>query len=88
MTFSIVTLTSSVDTPYYDFALLTNQTYEKHKEAKGLEQKYVSRTKTTNDEPTIAPSMEMDELDEKATEEEIRNNNYTPVTKLFIDRVE
>lgn len=39
-------------------------------------------------EPTVAPGMEMDELDAPATEQEIRQQDYTPVTKLFIDRVE
>ncbi len=38
--------------------------------------------------PTIAPGMEMDELDEPATEEEIKRHDYTSVTKLFIDRLE
>ncbi len=34
-------------------------------------------------EPTIAPGMEMDELEEKATPEEIEKNDYTPVTQLY-----
>lgn len=38
-------------------------------------------------EPTIAPSLEMDDLERDASEEDIRNNNYTPVTKLVIDRL-
>jgi hypothetical protein len=38
--------------------------------------------------PNIAPGLEMDELDEPATEEEIARGDYTPVTKLFIDRVD
>jgi hypothetical protein len=38
-------------------------------------------------EPTIAPGMEMDALDEEATPEEVKNNDYTPVTKLYRDWV-
>jgi hypothetical protein len=38
-------------------------------------------------QPTIAPSMEMDELEKSATEEEIKDGDYTPVTKLVIDRI-
>ena len=40
-----------------------------------------------NDSPTIAPSMEMDLLDQDATEEEVESKEYTEVTKLVIDRV-
>jgi hypothetical protein len=47
----------------------------------------VKRTeeKEGKQEPTIAPGMEMDELDEEATPEEIRNNDYTEVTQLYRD---
>ncbi|CAJ1001899.1 hypothetical protein QO009_000762 [Brevibacillus aydinogluensis] len=38
-------------------------------------------------EPTIAPGMEMDELEEKATEEEIKNGDSTSVTTLYLDRI-
>lgn len=39
------------------------------------------------DEPTIAPGMNTnDELEEKATEKEIENNDSTSVTRLFLDR--
>lgn len=38
--------------------------------------------------PTVAPGMEMDELDTPATDEEVNRKDYTSVTKLFIDRVE
>lgn len=38
-------------------------------------------------QPTIAPSMEMDELEISATEEEVRKGDYTPVTKLVLDRI-
>jgi hypothetical protein len=38
-------------------------------------------------EPTIAPGMEMDALEEEATEEEMENNNSTSVTKLYLDRI-
>ena len=39
------------------------------------------------DEPTIAPGMEMDELEVDATEEEKQHGDSTPVTKLVIDRI-
>lgn len=42
----------------------------------------------TKHEPSIAPGMEMDELDEPATKEEISHHDSTSVTKLFIDRIE
>jgi hypothetical protein len=39
------------------------------------------------DEPTVAPGMNMhDELEEKATDEEVRKDDYTSVTRLFLDR--
>lgn len=38
-------------------------------------------------EPTIAPGMEMDELEEEATEEEIENGDSTSVTTLYLDRI-
>lgn len=44
--------------------------------------------RTSQHEPTIAPSMEMDELDTPATDEEVERKDSTSVTKLFIDRVE
>jgi hypothetical protein len=44
------------------------------------------RQGTPDHEPTIAPSMEMDELDEEATEEEIKKGDSTRVTKLYIGR--
>ncbi|GBF11107.1 hypothetical protein TEPIDINF_001250 [Tepidibacillus infernus] len=37
-------------------------------------------------EPTIAPSMEMDALDEDATPEEVKKGKYTRVVKLVSDR--
>ncbi|MBO8162363.1 MAG: hypothetical protein H0Z34_01445 [Brevibacillus sp.] len=43
---------------------------------------------TDQREATIAPGMEMDELEEEATPEEIRKGDYTPVTKLIRDFVE
>jgi hypothetical protein len=39
-------------------------------------------------QPTLAPGMEMDELDQPATDKEIARNDYTSVTRLFIDRTE
>lgn len=42
----------------------------------------------TAHKPTIAPGMEMDELDEPATEEEIEQHDSTSVTQLIIDRTE
>lgn len=38
-------------------------------------------------DPTIASGLEMDELEEDATSEEIRNEDSTSVTKLFRDRI-
>lgn len=38
-------------------------------------------------EPTIAPAMEDDPLEEKATAEEIKAEDSTKVTKLFLDRI-
>jgi hypothetical protein len=38
--------------------------------------------------PTIAPGLELDELEASATEEEIARGDSTSVTKLFIDRVD
>ncbi|WP_400164807.1 hypothetical protein ACAF76_005980 [Brevibacillus sp. TJ4] len=38
-------------------------------------------------EPVVAPGMNMhDELEEKATEEEIASGESTSVTRLFVDR--
>jgi hypothetical protein len=38
-------------------------------------------------EPNMAPGMNMhDELEEKATEEEIETGDSTTVTRLFLDR--
>ena len=39
------------------------------------------------DVPNIAPGMNMhDELEEKATEEEIDKGEFTSVTRLYLDR--
>lgn len=38
-------------------------------------------------EPTVAPGMEMDELEVDATSQEVEQGDYTSVTKLVIDRV-
>ncbi|GAA4715118.1 hypothetical protein [Brevibacillus fulvus] len=40
------------------------------------------------EEPTIAVGLEMDELEAKATKQEVAKGDYTPVTKLFLDRTE
>lgn len=38
-------------------------------------------------EPTVAPGMNThDSLEEKATKKEIKQDDYTEVTRLFIDR--
>jgi hypothetical protein len=38
-------------------------------------------------EPTVAPGMNTsDPLEEKATEQDIREGNYTEVTRLYVDR--
>lgn len=39
-------------------------------------------------DPTIAPSMEMDELEVDASSDEIKKEESTSVTKLVIDRFE
>ncbi|MDQ0064028.1 hypothetical protein [Paenibacillus harenae] len=40
-----------------------------------------------NKEPTVAPGMNThDEIEKKATEEEIQENDSTSVTRLFLDR--
>ncbi len=36
--------------------------------------------------PRIAPGMEDDALEQKATDEEIMHDEFTPVTKLVLDR--
>jgi hypothetical protein len=38
--------------------------------------------------PNIAVGLEMDELEAEATTEEVNKGDFTPVTKLVIDRVE
>ncbi|MEW9671352.1 hypothetical protein [Ammoniphilus sp. 3BR4] len=45
-----------------------------------------NKTDQTKNQPTIAPGMDIDELEEDATEEEVAQGDYTPVTKLFLDR--
>lgn len=42
----------------------------------------------TGPEPRYAPTMEYDELDEPATEEEIRRGDYTPYQALIRDYTE
>lgn len=38
-------------------------------------------------EPTIAPGMNThDPLEEKATDEDVENEDYTEVTRLYLDR--
>jgi len=38
-------------------------------------------------EPTVAPGMNAhDPLEEKATDEDVRNDNATSVTRLYLDR--
>lgn len=40
-----------------------------------------------HEEPTIAPGMNMhDELEEKASEEEVQQGESTAVTRLYLDR--
>jgi hypothetical protein len=41
----------------------------------------------TEQEPNIAVGIEMDELEENATQEEIEKGDYTEVTKLVRDRI-
>ncbi|WP_167577834.1 hypothetical protein [Ammoniphilus sp. YIM 78166] len=38
-------------------------------------------------EPTVAPGLEMDELEAEATDEEVAEGDYTSVTKLVVDRL-
>lgn len=40
----------------------------------------------TTNQPAVAPGLDIDELEEDATEEEVSRGDYTPVTKLFLDR--
>ncbi|MFD0710794.1 hypothetical protein [Paenibacillus sp. GCM10027626] len=48
--------------------------------------KKVNRNHDEHD-PTIAPGMNTsDQLEEKATDEEIERGQYTEVTRLFLDR--
>lgn len=43
--------------------------------------------RTAKHEPTVAPSMNgHDPLEEKASEEDVEKGEFTPVTKLFLDR--
>ncbi|WP_164985294.1 hypothetical protein [Ammoniphilus sp. CFH 90114] len=42
--------------------------------------------KNQHTEPTIAPGLDIDELEEDATDEEVAEGDYTSVTKLFLDR--
>lgn len=44
------------------------------------------KTKDSKEAPTIAPSMEMDELEAEASPKEIKDGESTSVTKLVIDR--
>lgn len=46
-----------------------------------------SKNEKLHEEPTIAPGMEMDELEAGATAEEKQRGDVTEVTKLVIDRV-
>ncbi|HJV46028.1 MAG TPA: hypothetical protein VJ824_09940 [Bacillota bacterium] len=43
--------------------------------------------KRTKPPATMAPSMEMDELEKSASKQEVKQGDYTQVTKLVIDRV-
>lgn len=46
-----------------------------------------SKQRSAKDEPTIAPSIHgHDPLEEKASADEVKNGEYTTVTKLFLDR--
>ena len=45
------------------------------------------KNRQAHNDPTIAPGLEMDELDAKATGEEKERGDYTSVTKLVIDRI-
>jgi hypothetical protein len=44
------------------------------------------KTRDSKQTPTIAPSMEMDELEVDASPKEIKDGESTTVTKLVIDR--
>jgi hypothetical protein len=47
----------------------------------------MKRIQEARHEPTIAPGMNTsDSLEEKATEEEVREGDYTEVTRLYVDR--
>ncbi|WP_198029764.1 hypothetical protein [Bacillus sp. J33] len=45
--------------------------------------------KDTINEPTIAPGMDdEEELNQRASEDEIKKGEYTPVTRLSLDEVD
>jgi hypothetical protein len=56
-------------------------------EKKGGEE--MSNRKDRKDEPTIAPGIDdQEELDQKATQQEIERGEYTSVTTLSLDEVD
>lgn len=40
------------------------------------------------EEPTVAPSLEMDDLEQNASKDEKEKGETTTVTKLYIDRID
>lgn len=59
----------------------------KKEDEQGMVHKNDRKKKTKEHlEPSIAPSMEMDELEVDASAEEVKKGNSTPVTKLVINR--
>jgi hypothetical protein len=53
---------------------------------KKVESEYTNGFRDEGDKPTVAPSMEMDELEVDASSEDIKEGDSTSVTKLVIDR--
>ncbi|MBP1935056.1 hypothetical protein [Ammoniphilus resinae] len=49
--------------------------------------KWREHKQSKQQDPTIAPGLEMDELDKSASSEEVEKGDFTEVTKLVIDRV-
>ncbi|HZG14093.1 MAG TPA: hypothetical protein VE710_03625 [Candidatus Bathyarchaeia archaeon] len=46
-----------------------------------------NRKQNNHNEPSVAPGMNThDQLEEKANEQEVAKGDYTPVTRVFVDR--
>jgi hypothetical protein len=56
------------------------------KEINDKRQEEDRKRKNQDQEPSVAPSMEMDELEVEASPKEVKKGDSTSVTKLVIDR--